>query len=158
MQSLQGQLVCTHILMDSLKLFSDFSSLNSSGPISYILGSRYEILSVHWKTLFTWGVIKSGWLRKLYWFFVLSIKISPVISGNNLCFTLNIAIVNAWIFSWCKRLSYLFLRDLHKMTFCYYRLVVNIVRVDVWSYYCFCDCEASKLGGSSQTVHQKMSS
>ena len=46
LQILQGQLVGTHILMDSLKLFSDFLLLNSSGTISHILGPKYEILYV----------------------------------------------------------------------------------------------------------------
>ena len=44
LQSLQGQLVCTHMLIDSLKLISDFLYLNSSGTISHFLGPRYEIL------------------------------------------------------------------------------------------------------------------
>ena len=43
---MQEQLVGTHMLIDSLKLFSDFLRLNSSGTISHILGPRYEILSV----------------------------------------------------------------------------------------------------------------
>ena len=81
LQSLQGQLAGTHILMDFLKLFDDFWCLVSSGTISYILGPRYEILSVPWKTLFTWEIVISAPLRKLYWMFVLSIKILLVISG-----------------------------------------------------------------------------
>ena len=101
MQSLQGQFVGTHILMDSLKLYSNFYWLNSSGTIPLILGPRYEIFSVPWKTLFTWGVIKSGRLRKLYWLFVYSIKISQITSGHSLCFALNIPpVASACIFLW----------------------------------------------------------
>ena len=101
MQSLQGQFGGTHILMDSLKLYSNFYWLNSSGTISLLLGPRYEILSVPWKTLFTWGVIKSGRLRELYWLFVYSIKISLITSGHRLCFALNIPpIASAGIFLW----------------------------------------------------------
>ena len=43
---MQGQLVGTNILMDSLKLFRVFLCLNSSETVSHILGPRYEILSV----------------------------------------------------------------------------------------------------------------
>ena len=144
MQSLQGQLDGTHILMNSLKLFSDFLCLNSFGTIFHILCPRYEILYLPWKTLCTWWLIKSGRLRKCYWLFALSMKISPVISGHSLCFTLNISIANALIFLWCVETELCFLRDFHKMTFCHYRIAVHIVHLDAWFYYYFYDCEASK--------------
>ena len=48
LQSLQGQLPGIHFLIDFLKLLSDWAVFSSIGTISYIFGTRYEILLASW--------------------------------------------------------------------------------------------------------------
>ena len=48
LQSQQGQLFATHILIDFLKVLRDLTCFNSVRTISHIFSPRYEMLSVPW--------------------------------------------------------------------------------------------------------------
>ena len=65
LHSLHGQFFGFHSLIPFLKAATLVNSFNSKGKISHILGPKYEILSVPWKTDFTFGIAKSESIRKL---------------------------------------------------------------------------------------------
>ena len=62
LHSLHGQFFGFHSLIPFLKAATLVNSFNS---ISHILGPKYEILSVPWKTELTFGIAKSELIRKL---------------------------------------------------------------------------------------------
>ena len=64
--SLHGQFFGFHPLMPFLKATTTLvNSFNSKGTISQILGPKYEILSLPWKTDITFGIAKSELIRRL---------------------------------------------------------------------------------------------
>ena len=65
LHSLHGQIFGFHSLIRFLKPATLANTFNSKGTISHILGSQYEIISVPWKTDLTFGIAKSGFIRKL---------------------------------------------------------------------------------------------
>ena len=48
LQSIQGQLLRIHFLIDFSELLKDWAFFNSIETISHIFGPKYEILSVPW--------------------------------------------------------------------------------------------------------------
>ena len=52
-------------LIPFLKAATLINLFNSKGTISHILGRKYEILSLRWKTDLTFGIAKSELIRKL---------------------------------------------------------------------------------------------
>ena len=65
LHSLHGQFFGFHSLIPFLKAATLVNSFNSKGTISHILGPKYEILSLPWKTDLTFGIAKSELIRKL---------------------------------------------------------------------------------------------
>ena len=63
--SLHGQIFGFHSLIPSLKATALVNSFNSKGTISQILGPKYEILSLPWKTKLTFYIGKSELICKL---------------------------------------------------------------------------------------------
>ena len=65
LHSLHGQFFGFHSLIPFLRAATLVNSFNSKGTISHILGPKYEILSLPWKTDLTFGIAKSELIRKL---------------------------------------------------------------------------------------------
>ena len=63
--SLHGQFFGIQSLIPFLKATTLVNSFNSKGTISQILGPKYEMLSLPWKTDLTFGIAKSELIRKL---------------------------------------------------------------------------------------------
>ena len=61
--SLQGQFFGLHSLIPFLKATTHVNSFNSKGTTSQILGPKYEILSLPWKTDLTFSIAKSELIR-----------------------------------------------------------------------------------------------
>ena len=58
LHSLHGQFFGFHSLISFLKATTRVNSFNSKGTISHILGPKYEILSLPWKTDLTFDIAK----------------------------------------------------------------------------------------------------
>ena len=65
LHSRHGQFFGFHSLIPFLKAATLVNSFNCKGTISHILGPKYEILSIPWKTDLTFVVAKSELIRKL---------------------------------------------------------------------------------------------
>ena len=65
LHNLHGQFFGFHSLIPFLKATTLVNSFNSNGTISHILGPKYEMLSLPWKTDLTFGIAKSELIRKL---------------------------------------------------------------------------------------------
>ena len=65
LHSLHGQFSGFHSLIPFLKATTLVNSFNSNGTISHILGPKYKILSLPWKTELTFGIAKYELIRKL---------------------------------------------------------------------------------------------
>ena len=65
LHSLHGQFFGFHSLISFLKASTLVNSFNSKGTISQILGTKYEILSLPWKTDVTFAIAKSELIRRL---------------------------------------------------------------------------------------------
>ena len=59
LHSLHEQFFGFHSLIPFLTAATLVNSVNSKGTISHILGPKYEILSLPWKTDLTFGIAKS---------------------------------------------------------------------------------------------------
>ena len=62
---LHGQFSGLHSLIPFLKATALVSFFNSNGTISHILGTKYEMLLLLWKTDLTFDIAKSELIRKL---------------------------------------------------------------------------------------------
>ena len=65
LNSLHGQFFGFHSLISFLKTTTLVKSFNSKGTISQILGRKYELISLPWKTDLTFGIAKSELICKL---------------------------------------------------------------------------------------------
>ena len=65
LHSLHGHFSGFHSLIPFLKATPLVNSFNSNDTISHILGPKYKMLSLPWKTDLTFGIAKSGLIHKL---------------------------------------------------------------------------------------------
>ena len=59
LHSLHGQFFGFHSLIPFLKAATLVNSFNFKGTVPHILGPKYEIISLPWKTDLTFGIAKS---------------------------------------------------------------------------------------------------
>ena len=95
LHSLHGQFCGHYFLIPDLKTLKVFTSFNSAGTISQILGPKNDRLSVPLYTPLMGGTEKCEVWRS-WWFVFCLLKIAVNVGGTILLYTFNISVASIW--------------------------------------------------------------